>query len=145
MIDTQSRCSALSERKSTYVATLFLMALQISSCATQPWYDTPPVMPVPVSPEVAAVLGPAAMVTFTWEATTRTETYDIHIFNAVNSDIDRHMQRGLRPSQVCQDGICRVTLSLSLPASDRHAWRVRSVNVAGFSAWTRNLFTWVDQ
>jgi len=145
MIDTQWLFSAFSERKSTNLAILFLVSLLISSCATQPWYDTPPPMPVPVSPEVAAELGPAALVIFTWEATTSTETYDIHIFNAVNSDIDRHMQRGLKPSQVCQDGICSVTMSLSLPASDRHAWRVRSVNVAGFSAWTRNLFTWVDQ
>ncbi len=144
MTRKQTRCSELVGRKFSGFMVL-VVGLLLSGCASTTWYDEPPPMPVPVSPEVADSLGPAAMVTFSWEPTPRAETYDFHVFNAVNSDINQHMSRGLVPGKICGASVCSITMAVSLPASERHAWRVRATNVAGSSSWTRSLFTWVAQ
>ena len=144
MISNQSRCSEFLGRKSTRIFTLLLVSVT-AGCASSRWYDTPPSTPVPISPQATETLGPAPSVTFSWKAAERAETYDFHVFNVATSDIDKHMSRALRPSEICRGGTCSITMSLSLPSSERHAWRVRGVNIAGASAWTRNLFTWVAE
>ena len=123
------------------IALIPLMLL--AGCASNRWYDNPPPMPVPVSPTPKAALGPNPQVTFTWKPSDTATGYDFHIFNSENSDIDRYMKRNLAPGDVCRDGLCTLSLALSLPESERHAWRVRAVNNAGASSWTRNLMTWV--
>lgn len=121
---------------------LLMGALMLVGCATTPWYDNPPRTPEPISPAENASLGSIAKVQFTWNATDETESYEFHIFNATNSDIQTYMLKDLRPDKVCQGQICGITLSLSLPESNRHAWRVRSTNIAGASTWTRRVFSW---
>lgn len=123
-----------------FLGTVLLLCM--SACASRPWYDAPPPMPVPLSPEVKAELGTPTAVEFVWSRTGQTEGYDFHVFNGVTTDIDQYMLRNLQPEQICAGDTCRVRVPLALPASKRHAWRVRSYNNAGRSAWTRHLFTW---
>lgn len=117
-----------------------------SGCASKPWYDAPPPMPQPVSPSVSAILGSVDEVEFLWRASEHTEHYDFHIFNAQTSDIDQFMLKGMSVASICQGDLCGITINIgSLPVSERHAWRVRSTNMAGFSGWSRSLFTWQPQ
>lgn len=112
----------------------------VSACSRTPWYDDPPVQPMPLSPAPGAVLLPGDT-TFTWSRTAQTESYDFHVFNDETKDIDRYMLQGLNPATICAADTCSISLQLALPDSSRHAWRVRASNVAGKSAWTRSLFT----
>lgn len=100
-------------------------------------------MPGVVSPEAGAIVRAGEPVRFEWSRTGDTESYDFHVFNAENSDIARYMKTGLLPADVCVAERCSINLYLSLPESNRHAWRVRASNMAGKSAWTRTLFTFV--
>lgn len=99
-------------------------------------------MPEVISPPSAAELGNVSTVEFIWHATQQTESYEFHIFNAQTSDIKTYMRTNLKAETICRDELCSITLTLSLPESNRHAWRVRSTNVAGWSAWTRRQFSW---
>ncbi len=102
---------------------------------------TPPLMPVKVSPPEGTVVTPGTVVIFAWDTTFQAETYDFHIFNAQTSAIDQYMLTGLKPAEICSGDTCSISLKLSLPDSERHAWRVRALNNAGQSAWTRSIFT----
>ncbi|ASJ76258.1 hypothetical protein [Granulosicoccus antarcticus] len=113
----------------------------LSACASSPWYDNPPPMPGNASPPPGTLVSSKKSVLFVWDATAETESYDFHIFNAENSAIDQYMMVGLNPDEVCSGDTCSINLNVSLPDSDRHAWRVRSSNMAGKSAWTRTIFT----
>lgn len=123
------------------IAAAILSSGLLSACASTPWYDTPPFMPVNVSPTEGTIITPKIPVVFTWDESFQAETYDFHIFNAETRAIDQYMQTGLKPSEICSAGSCRISLKLSLPDSNRHAWRVRASNIAGQSAWTRSIFT----
>lgn len=118
-----------------------LLFVAVTGCASTPWYDSPPPMPEAIGPQSGSTLSAGEPVEFLWTQTPDTEFYEFHVFNAQNSDIQRYMKTDLRPSDICDGAYCRVDLYLSLPASERHAWRVRSGNIAGKSAWTRSLFT----
>lgn len=123
---------------------LFMCALAgiaLVSCATTPWYDTPPRMPVVITPEVGVPFLSGENVTFVWSSSDTAEHYDFHLFNATNSDIDEYFNRDLDPASVCDGDTCSITLTVRLPESDRHAWRVRAGNVAGNSSWTRTLIS----
>ena len=124
-----------------HIVAAVMSIVLLSACASAPWYDTPPYMPVKVSPLEGAVVNPGTPVVFAWDAINEADTYDFHIFNVETSDIDQYMLTGLKPSEICSGGTCSVSLQLSLPDSDRHAWRVRAANMAGQSAWTRSIFT----
>lgn len=98
-------------------------------------------MPGNVSPPVGTLVSEKKSVLFVWDVTPDTESYDFHIFNAQNSAIDQYMLVDLNPDEVCSGDTCSINLKVSLPDSDRHAWRVRASNMAGKSAWTRSMFT----
>lgn len=117
-----------------------LLAL-LSACATTPYYDYPPNMPQAIAPEIGATLQAAEPVEFSWHKSDDAESYDFHVFNAETSDIARYMKTGLPAADICTGERCSINLYLSLPESDRHAWRVRASNMAGKSAWSRTLFT----
>lgn len=121
---------------------ILLFTLGVAGCANHPWYDNPPSMPEAISPPSGAELGDISTVKFTWRATKQTESYEFHIFNAQTNDIKTYMRKNLKADALCSAELCSMTLALSLPESNRHAWRVRSTNVAGASAWTRRLFSW---
>lgn len=122
--------------------TLVLLCFLLSACATTPWYSQPPSKPEPMNPVAGAQLGSTKDVVFSWRVAEQTEFYEFHIFNAVTSDIDRYMVRQISPKAACRSGVCSIGLPITLPESTRHAWRVRAINVAGASAWTRNVFSW---
>ncbi len=113
----------------------------LSACATTPYYEYPPSMPQAMTPEVGATLQAAEPVEFSWRRSDDAENYDFHVFNAETSDIARYMKTGLPAADICTGERCSINLYLSLPESDRHAWRVRASNMAGKSAWSRTLFT----
>lgn len=113
----------------------------LSSCASTAWYENPPGMPIVVTPELDSPFLSGQSVTFTWIGSQTAENYDFHLFNAINSDITQYYNRELKPASVCRGESCSITLSVRLPESDKHAWRVRAGNIAGKSSWTRTLFT----
>ncbi|MFK7857018.1 MAG: hypothetical protein AB8B79_23085 [Granulosicoccus sp.] len=118
-----------------------LVGIALVSCATTPWYDDPPSMPGVIAPEVGAPFLSGENITFSWFSSETAEHYDFHLFNATNSDIEEYFNRDLDPANVCTGDTCSITLTVRLPESDRHAWRVRAGNVAGNSSWTRTLFS----
>lgn len=120
---------------------IVMVSALLSACASSPWYDNPPPMPGNASPPPGTLVSSNKSVLFVWDATPQTESYDFHIFNAQNSAIDQYMLTGLDPDEVCSGDTCSINLKVTLPDSDRHAWRVRSSNMAGKSAWTRTIFT----
>ncbi len=101
----------------------------------------PPATPIPVFPAANADINEGATVTFQWEASTDATTYDFHFFN------NREGERGTLPyvlgldaASVCTDGECAWTTQVELPIASQHAWRVRAVNTAGTSSWSRHTF-----
>lgn len=116
----------------------------LSSCASTPFYEYPPAMPVVMAPEAGVTLRTGESVEFVWNRPADTESFDFHVFNAENSDIARYMKTDLAAANICSAERCSINLYLALPESNRHAWRVRASNVAGKSAWTRTLFSFTD-
>lgn len=117
-----------------------LTTLLCAGCVSRPWYDEPPAIPVPLEPAAASIVVNQAATRFVWRASENTEHYEFHIFNRVNSDINRYYLNEIDPDEVCYQSLCEITLEVSLPVVKGHAWRVRASNIAGKSAWTRIEF-----
>ena len=97
-------------------------------------------MPLAITPEAESRFLSGEYVTFSWSRSDTAEHYDFHLFNANTSDIDQYYKRDLIPDRICDATLCSIALTVRLPESDRHAWRVRASNIAGKSSWTRTLF-----
>lgn len=122
------------------ICLLVALLIGVSACTTRVYYENPPLMPVVVEPVAQAVLVNGAPVSFVWRESLNTESYEFHIFDRTNSDIQRYYHSNLMPVTVCAAGLCSITLSLAMPVDKGHAWRVRSYNNAGYSTWSRKIF-----
>lgn len=85
---------------------------------------------------------------FSWRGADDADLYEFHVFDRQSGDIERYYRRGLQARDICRtndaDGpVCTIELAIALPYLDGHAWRVRAGNVAGWSSWSRDLFTMV--
>jgi len=129
-------------RISGWVLTALLAML--ASCATEPYYEAAPTMPVNASPGEDVSIIVNAQTTFVWQPTDNTQFYQFHIYNQTNKDTTQYSRDKLLQDKVCTDGLCRLTLNVNLPLAKSHAWRVRSANNAGFSEWNRTRFSMVD-
>lgn len=116
------------------------LAGMVQGCAWRTYYESPPATPQVLEPVNAAVLGNDVPVRFVWRETADTEHYEFHVFDRTTSDIQRYFKAPLYPSSVCAAGLCSLTLTFDMPVVEGHAWRVRSANSAGKSAWSRTLF-----
>ena len=112
----------------------------VSGCASGPLYDSVPLVPVNVSPAEETEIANNTSVTFVWQASDTAQYYEFHLFNQQTKDINQYFRRNLQAGDVCQGGSCQLTISVSLPEATDHAWRVRAVNNAGFSGWSRTRF-----
>lgn len=119
------------------------IAVSVSGCASGTVYDSVPLVPMNVSPSEESEIANNSSVTFVWQASTGAQYYEFHIFNQQTKDINQYYRRNLQASDVCQNGRCELTVSVSLPEATDHAWRVRAVNNVGFSGWTRTRFDMV--
>ena len=121
-----------------------LLCVGLGACSLPIAYDEPPPMPLALSPAEEANLIVNAPVRFVWTAVERADHYDFHVFDRETRDISRYYRAELEPGTVCRDGECAVTLSVALPYTHDHAWRVRAGNNAGKSDWTRTRFAMVN-
>jgi len=121
----------------------FQMLSILTGCAGEV-FDTPPLTPVNVSPIEGADIALSTTTTFVWLASERAQYYDFHLFNVDNGDIEQYASRNMRRDSVCENDRCRLTLSVSLPFLEGHAWRVRAGNNAGVSGWTRTRFNMIN-
>ncbi len=105
---------------------------------------TRPATPVNVSPAVAADLVQNSEVEFVWQRDPDAFTYEFHLFDNVAKTTTPYVV-GLLANQVCaDDGLCRLTQTVTQPVSTYHAWRVRGRNSIGPSGWSRSIFSIVD-
>lgn len=119
----------------------------LPGCAVgNPFVEQPigplPAMPEPVGPASNADLSKLANIVFSWKRTEHAVGYEFHIFNALNADVDTYMITGLTNEANCHGDVCGIKVRVALPDSKGHAWRVRAINEAGASAWSRRVFTW---
>jgi len=121
-------------------ASLVICSLVLSACASAPYYDNRPSAPANISPEAAVDIVAGTDTEFVWDAAQRVSYYEFHLFNNTNADIQQYYMRNLEPSQVCAASRCSLRVKVDLPVATRHAWRVRAVNNAGASVWTRTIF-----
>jgi len=139
-------CPMLRHRSCALVTGLCLFALQ-SGCALPRHATEPPVRPVTLAPAAQSVLSVGQPTRFSWRAVAGASRYEFHVFDRASGDIERHYLRDLRRADICRieglspDPVCAVEVVLRLPVLDDHAWRVRAGNAAGWSAWTRDLFS----
>lgn len=136
----------LPERKLPALAVLLAVgwiASSVSGCTSERIYDSVPLVPINVSPSEESEIANDSSVTFVWQSSTGAQYYEFHIFNQQTKDINQYYRRNLQAGDVCQNGSCQLTLNVSLPEAADHAWRVRAVNNAGFSGWTRTRFDMV--
>jgi len=124
-------------------ASLMLAVLPLSGCGLMSTNDAPPAMPVNISPLVEANIVVNSDITFVWAETETAREYHFHIYNRSNRDATQYLRRGLYPKDVCSDGQCSITLNVSLPVLENHAWRVRAGNNVGWSSWNRSRFNMV--
>ncbi len=97
-------------------------------------------MPIPVEPAVDTMIASGTPVRFVWRASDTAEHYDFHIFDRTTTDIKKYYRKALKPASVCAATICSLTMTVSMPVDNGHAWRVRAYNSAGNSEWSRTVF-----
>jgi len=116
----------------------------LTGCATEPYYEAAPITPINVSPGEDVNIGVNAQVTFAWQPTENTHFYEFHIYNQNSKDTAQYWHDNLLQDNICQQGICRLTLNVDLPITEGHAWRVRAGNNAGLSEWNRTRFNMIE-
>jgi len=126
-----------------HVFVLVLFAL-LASCASSNYPEARPITPTPVSPSNGVDIVVGSEIEFVWSASVRASSYQFHLFNRNNGDIDQYGMRNLRPSQVCAADRCSVKIKVELPINFHHAWRVRAMNLQGPSGWTRSIFNVIE-
>lgn len=104
--------------------------------------ESPPT-PVNVSPAVSAEIIQDSDVEFVWERDAEAVTYEFHIFDNVAKTTTPYVT-GLVAGDICSEGLCRLTQTVTQPVATNHAWRVRGRNSLGPSAWSRSLFSVVE-
>ncbi len=97
----------------------------------------PPVEPIPLGPQNAAVL-PNSQVEFIWLPADKAISYDFHFYNVTDGSMTS-VVNDVPSKTVCNGSDCRLTMVVALPPAPNHAWRVRSVNEHGRSSWTRTI------
>lgn len=112
----------------------------LSGCADAPEFVHTPQMPRNLTPEVDSSHGNGLPVTFQWRAVELASEYEFHVFDRSNAAVVNERSK-LYPERICVDSICSIEEVLSLPLMSGHAWRVRAVNFAGPSPWSRSTFT----
>jgi hypothetical protein len=147
MVSFKNSSTVTLTRSGRALALAAMTVALLSACATSDPYDVPPSvpvpqMPVPIGPASNADLSKLPNIVFSWEQTEHATNYEFHIYNSLNSDIDRYMVKDLSNEENCHNKVCGIKVRLVLPDSRNHAWRVRAINAAGTSAWTRRVFTW---
>ena len=98
----------------------------------------PPETPTNIVPEVGVELVEGRSVEFSWTETATSASYDFHFFDNVSKALQ--FTNALSASDICVDGVCRLTTVVDLPVFENHAWRVRASNAAGKSNWSRSVF-----
>lgn len=131
-------------RVSLTLLVLVATTLAMSACTSRIRYEAPPLMPLPVEPITGIALSNAVPTRFVWQAARNTEYYEFHIYDRTTTDIQRYYRTPLRPSSVCGGELCSITITLAMPQDTGHAWRVRAFNNAGFSEWSRTIFSIVE-
>jgi len=125
------------------VGVLTTLLVMLASCATEPYYEAPPITPTNLSPVEDVNISVNASTTFTWLPTLNTQYYEFHIYNQMTKDTSQYSHIELLDESVCIEGRCSLTLNIDLPTSTGHAWRVRAGNNAGLSEWNRTRFNMI--
>ena len=102
-----------------------------------------PPTPVNVSPSPATEIAQHTDVEFVWEQDSAALTYEFHIFDNVAKTTTPYVV-GLEASDICSEGLCRLTQTVTQPVATYHAWRVRGRNSLGPSSWSRSIFTVIE-
>ena len=97
-----------------------------------------PLTPINISPVVNADIEAGETVVFTWQAQAEIDTYDFHLFDRTSGALTS--LNALSPAAQCDESICSLDMTVGLPVSNDHAWRVRARNESGVSAWSRTEF-----
>lgn len=130
----KSRCKGMS-------VAMFLLLL--GGCATSPEFETPPRMPQNLLPVHDSDLRNGVEITFSWRSVALAVDYEFHIFDR-SSGASVNQRVRINPDKACVDSICTIVETLDMPILKYHAWRVRAVNPAGQSGWSRSLFNVVQ-
>ena len=102
-----------------------------------------PPTPVNVSPAPGTEIAQNTDVEFVWEQDAAAVTYEFHIFDNVAKTTTPYVV-GLVANDICSNGLCRLSQTVSQPVAINHAWRVRGRNSLGPSSWSRSIFTVVE-
>lgn len=102
-----------------------------------------PPTPVNVLPAPATEITQNSEVEFVWERDPAAVTYEFHIFDNVAKTTTPYVV-GLVAGDICSDGLCRLTQTVTQPVATYHAWRVRGRNSLGPSSWSRSIFTVIE-
>jgi len=114
-------------------------SIGLAGCAESPEFVYLPVVPRVLEPTKDSLLQNGVEITFRWRAVEYTSEYQFHVFDrSTDQLVNRRV--GLYPERVCDQDVCSITEVLDLAIMDGHAWRVRAVNPAGPSPWTRTVF-----
>ncbi len=99
-----------------------------------------PAVPDPLQPLSGSSAKANSLVDFVWRAVPDATSYDFHLFDSENRTMV-DVLTNIPATTVCQSGSsCQLTRKINLPAANDHAWRIRAINNAGQSAWTRVTF-----
>ena len=126
----------------TAVRTVVLCA-GLAACAS-PAREEPPAVPEPRSPFEGAGVAPGTSVRFAWAPAARAAYYDFRLSERGSGGVERRQRTAIASEEICTAAECAVTLPVSLPIENAHAWGVRAGNAAGKSVWTRRRFSIVE-
>ena len=115
----------------------------VTACAHSPEFETAPLMPKNMLPVVDSNLRNGVEITFSWTEVALAVDYEFHVFDRSSGAL-LNQRAGINPSIACAESVCTLTETLDLPPMRRHAWRVRAVNPAGQSMWSRSVFNIVQ-
>ena len=102
-----------------------------------------PSAPGLLSPDENAALVNNELATFTWTHDPQVAAYNFHLVNGDNQVELPHIE-GLRPPDICSNGICELETLVNLPVFDGHTWNVQASNSQGLSDLSSRLFNAVE-
>lgn len=125
------------------LSALMMASAVLVGCSTGPKVRGDAVIPVNVAPKSGSELVAGSSIEFVWQEAANVTHYDFHVFDRTNGVIAQQRSKMLA-KDICRDGLCSITETVSVPVHPGHWWRVRGTNYLGVSQYNRNYFDMVN-
>jgi len=103
----------------------------------------PPATPDMLLPASGAIVEAEISQNFSWQPANLASAYEFQLVNGNPDDLPLPADTvsAFIPASNCSASVCSVSVTIDFPVNSEPLWRVRSVNLAGESAWASSTIT----